>query len=141
MAMQPTVRPPVPDLRLRQLHLDFHTSPLIPGIAEDFDPDEFARTLRDAHIDSITCFAVCHHGLSYYPTKIGTVHPHLTRDLLGGQIEACHSYGRRAPGYLPAAWADEQANQHPECRQLGKDGLPAAPRPLRLSKLHDCQSL
>jgi len=95
--MQPSVRPPVPDLPLRQVHLDFHTSPLIPGIAKDFDPDAFARTLRDAHISSITYFAVCHHGLSYYPTKIGTMHPHLTRDLLGEQIEACYRHGLRAP--------------------------------------------
>jgi len=141
MVMQSTVRPPVPDLRLRQVHLDFHTSPLIPGVGEDFDPDVFARTLRDAHIDSITCFAVCHHGLSYYPTKIGTVHPHLTRDLLGEQIEACHRHGIRAPGYLPVVWSEEQANQHPEWRQIGKDGFPAGRRPIGPIRLHDWQWL
>jgi hypothetical protein len=57
--------PPTPQLRFRQVHLDFHTSPLIPGVGADFEPDTFARTLREAHIDSITCFAVCHHGMFY----------------------------------------------------------------------------
>ena len=28
-------------LRFRQVHLDFHTSPAIPEIGVDFDPDEF----------------------------------------------------------------------------------------------------
>ena len=39
-------------LHFRQIHLDFHTSPLITPIAQDFDPDYFARTLVDAGVDS-----------------------------------------------------------------------------------------
>ena len=41
----------------RHIHLDFHTSPLIPGIGDDFDPEEFARTLEAAGVNSICCFA------------------------------------------------------------------------------------
>lgn len=48
-------------IRYRQVHLDFHTSEYIPDIAADFDKDEFAKTLEEAHVDSITCFARCHH--------------------------------------------------------------------------------
>jgi hypothetical protein len=117
-------------LPFRQVHLDFHTSPLIEGIGEDFDAEQFARTLREAHVDSVTCFAVCHHGLSYYPTTIGTMHPHLKRDLLGEQVEACHRQGIRVPAYITVVWAEEQANQHPEWRQIRKDGIPAGRRPL-----------
>ena len=61
-------------LRYRQVHLDFHTSPLIPGVAADFDADRFADALAAAAVDSITCFARCHHGMLYYPSK---KHPHL----------------------------------------------------------------
>ena len=49
-------------IRYRQVHLDFHTSEYIPDIAADFDKEEFAKTLEEAHVDSITCFARCHHG-------------------------------------------------------------------------------
>ena len=35
-------------LRFRQVHLDFHTSPAIPEIGVDFDPDEFVATLKAA---------------------------------------------------------------------------------------------
>src|SRR5690242_3115984 len=57
-------------LRFRQVHLDFHTSPLIPDVGRDFDAEAFADSVQAGHIDSITCFAKCHHGMSYYPTKV-----------------------------------------------------------------------
>ena len=50
------------DLRFRQIHLDFHTSEFIDGIGSQFDPEEFAATLEKARVNSITCFARCHHG-------------------------------------------------------------------------------
>lgn len=56
-------------LHYRQVHLDFHTSGLIPDIGAEFDPDEFAAAVEKAHVDSITCFARCHHGWLYYDSK------------------------------------------------------------------------
>jgi hypothetical protein len=50
------------DLRFRQIHLDFHASELIDGIGSQFNRDEFAATLEKARVNSITCFARCHHG-------------------------------------------------------------------------------
>jgi hypothetical protein len=72
---------------------------------------------------------------------VGTRHPHLKRDLLGEQIEALHRRGIRAPAYLPVVWSEEQANQHPEWRQIGKDGLPAGRRPIGPIQLHEWQWL
>jgi len=59
----------------RQVHLDFHTPPFIGDVGRDFAPQAFAARLEKARVDSITVFAKCHHGMSYYPTKIGTQHP------------------------------------------------------------------
>lgn len=107
----------------RQIHLDFHTSPFIPGIAADFDPEIFAQTMADAHVSSVTVFAKCHHGMCYYPTKQGTVHPHLQRpDLLGETIEALHRRGIRAPIYTTVVWEEKVADEHPEWRQMRSDG-------------------
>ena len=53
-----------------------------------------------ANVDSVTLFAKCHHGMSYYPTKVGKVHPGLMFDLLGAQIEACHKRDIRAPIFV-----------------------------------------
>ena len=88
--------------RYRQIHLDFHTSPLIPDVGADFDADEFGDTLTEARVNWVTLFAKCHHGMSYYPTKaaLGKMHPSLRIDLMGEQIEACRKRGIAAPVYI-----------------------------------------
>ena len=103
-------------LPYREIHLDFHTSELIPDIGADFDPDEFADTLVKAHVNSITCFARCHHGWIYYDTTLNPErrHPHLTRNLLKEQIEACHARGIRTPIYTTVQWDHFTARHHPE---------------------------
>ncbi len=107
----------------RQVHLDFHTSPYIDDVGCEFDAREFARTLKAAHVNSVTVFAKCHHGQYYYPTKVGTMHPALKgRDLLGEQLEALHREGIRAPIYTTVAWDEDAAARHPDWRQLRSDG-------------------
>lgn len=118
----------------RHIHLDFHTSPLIPEIGVDFDPDEFASTLVQAGVNSICCFAKCHHGLSYYPTKVGTPHPHLGRDLFGEQIEACHRRGINVTAYTTVDWDEDAAEKHPEWRQVDKAGRPIGRGPIDTSE-------
>ena len=86
--------------RFRQFHLDFHTSPEIPDVGRDFDADVFGDTLTASRVNWVTLFGKCHHGMSYYPTKAGVMHPSLTFDLLGAQMEACKKRGIAAPVYL-----------------------------------------
>lgn len=107
----------------RQVHLDFHTSPWIPGVGADFDPAEFARTFKRARVNSVTIFAKCHHGFTYYPSKVCATHPGLVRpDLLGEQIEALHREGIRCPIYITVGWDALMAQNHPEWRPLFRDG-------------------
>ena len=107
----------------RQVHLDFHTSPFIPDVGSEFDAREFAKTMKRAHVNSVTVFAKCHHGQCYYPTKTGVQHPALRgRDLLGEQIEALHREGLRCPIYTTVVWEEDVAQKHPEWRQLTKQG-------------------
>ncbi len=112
------------ELRFRQVHLDFHTSQHIAGIGDAFDPDEFADTLQRAHVNSVTCFARCHHGYIYYDTRLNPErkHPHLERNLLAEQIEACHKRGIRVPIYTTIQWDHYTAEQHPEWLALDADG-------------------
>ncbi len=111
--------------RFRQIHLDFHTSEHIPLVGEAFDAREFASTLYRARVDSITCFARCHHGWLYFDSHEfpELIHPNLVnRDLLKEQIEACHSYGIRAPIYTTIQWDYYTAMRHPEWRVVGPEG-------------------
>ncbi|MCS7049047.1 MAG: beta-galactosidase, partial [Verrucomicrobiae bacterium] len=100
----------------RQVHLDFHTSPHLRDVGVDFDAHEFARTLKRAHVTSVTVFAKCHHGHLYYNTRRPERHPGLKQgfDLLATQIEALHRENIRAPIYLSVQVDEYAANTHPE---------------------------
>jgi hypothetical protein len=116
----------------RQVHLDFHTSGLIGDVASRFDPDKFAATVQAAHVDSVTCFAKCHHGQLYYNTRHPARHPGLPKglDLLGEQVKALHRRGIRAPIYISVQCDEYAANTHPEWIVRQPDGTNFAPKPL-----------
>lgn len=112
-------------LRFRQIHLDFHTSEAITGVAAKFDSEEFAAVLEQARVNSITCFARCHHGWLYYDSKKfpERIHPHLAnRNLLKEQIEACHRHNIRVPVYITVQWDHYTAERHPEWLVVTADG-------------------
>ena len=112
----------LPEVRFRQVHLDFHTSPLVPDVGAEFNADEFAGTLKKAYVDSINIFAKCHWGMSYYPTKVGVMHPSLHFDLLGQMIRACHKHDIHTVIYLCGMWDMRMALQHPDYRVLDENG-------------------
>lgn len=101
-------------MRFRQVHLDFHTSEHIPDIGKQFDKAQFQQALRTGHVNSITLFSKCHHGWSYHPTKANRIHPNLSFDLLGAQIEAAHEIDVRTPVYISAGFDEKYAREHPD---------------------------
>lgn len=109
-------------LRYRQIHLDFHTSPDIPDIGKSFDVEYWVRTFKEAAVNSVTLFATCHHGWSYYDTEVGQRHPHLHFDLLRQQFNALKASDINAPIYLTAGVNDWAAHLHPEWREVDHSG-------------------
>ena len=107
----------------RTIHLDFHTGPDVPDVGHDFDPERFADRFARAHVDSVTVFAKCHHGMLYYDTDRPERHPGLPRDLnlLEQQVEALHARGIRAPIYLSVQCDEWAADQHPDW--VAMDGM------------------
>ena len=115
------------ELRFRQVHLDFHTSGLIDNIGSEFDPETFAKTLSEAHINSITCFGRCHHGYLYYNSEKfpELIHPNLKHlALLEDQISACHANDIRVPVYTTVQWDELQTRLHPEWLMRTPEGKP-----------------
>jgi len=110
------------ELPYRQIHLDFHTSPYIPDAGRDFDPEAFVDTLKMAYVESVNVFAKCHHGLSYYPTKVGRMHPALKIDLLGEMLRVLHRDGIKAPIYFPVGWEEVSAD-NANWLEVGMDGV------------------
>lgn len=117
-------RPPATCLPFRQVHLDFHTSEFIEDVGRDFRKTDFIAALRRGHANSVTAFAKCHHGWSYYPTKVGHPHPHLKRNLLGEMVSACRESGIAVPIYLTVQWDERTARAHPEWRVIKADNAP-----------------
>lgn len=109
-------------LATRQVHLDFHTSEHIPDIGKHFSKKQFQEALQLGRVNQINIFAKGHHSWSYYPTEVGTMHPHLDFDLLGAQIEACHEIGVRCPIYYTVGWSATDAENHPEWCSRHADG-------------------
>lgn len=104
-------------LPTREIHLDFHTSELIPDIASQFDAGEFASTAKEAHVNSMTVFARCHHGWLYYDSKKfpELVHPNLkNKNLLVEEVHALHKEHIKAPVYITVQWDYYSATHHPE---------------------------
>ncbi len=141
-AQSPAVPAPAPargeELSFRQVHLDFHTSPLIPGIGEDFNAAQFVETLKNANVDSVNIFAKDHHGMSYYPTKVGQMHPHLRFDLLGSMITACHKASIRTPVYMSLMWDMKCAEEHAGWRVLDQQGKQIGASPLEAGWIYIC---
>jgi len=104
------------ELAQRQIHLDFHTGQALPDVGADFNPREFARVMKRAHVNSVTVFAKCHHGHLYYATKHPARHPGLRQglDLTRSQVDALHREGIRAPIYISVQCDEFAANTHPE---------------------------
>ncbi len=100
------------------VHLDFHTSPDIDRIGEEFDREKLIRTIKEAKIDLMTVFAKCHHGYTYYPSRVSTMHPGLRFNLLEAELEAIRAAGAKAPIYITMGWSKKDADEHPEWRQI-----------------------
>lgn len=109
-------------LPFRHIHLDFHTSPAIEGVGRDFVAPEFARTLKEADVNSITVFAKCHHGMAYYPTKIGVPHPHLQFDLLGEMLAALHREHIATIIYISTLYDQHMWREHGDWRAIDPNG-------------------
>jgi Hypothetical glycosyl hydrolase 6/Beta-galactosidase trimerisation domain len=129
-------------LPFRQIHLDFHTSPGVPSVGEAFKANEFAQILKDAAVNSITIFAKCNQGMSYYPTKVGVMHPGLKFDLLGEMIEALHKQEIRAVIYISTMYDQYMWEHHGDWRVLDaegrEDGLFQRTGPLEARLGHVC---
>lgn len=125
----------------RHIHLDFHTSPAIANVGKDFNASIFASTLVETSVNSITIFAKCHQGMSYYPTRIGTIHPQLKFDLLGQMIEACHKQKILTFAYISTMYDQLMWREHGEWRVIDEHGVerghrgPAGPLRAELGKV------
>jgi hypothetical protein len=116
----------------RELHVDAHFANL-PAPYEDFDAERAAETLKSAGFQMVSLFAVCNGGYSYYPTKLGVVHPGLKRDFTGEFTRALKKRGVRVLAYvsvgrerreLPVEWQRSPGQMCPNSPWLEQAHIP-----------------
>ncbi len=112
----------IPSHRYRQIHLDFHTGPQCADVGVNFNIQTFVETLQSGQVNQINIFGRCHHGYSYYPTRIGEMHPNLKFDLLGQMIEGLHKADILCPIYMTVKWDDLAGIRHPEWVCVNRQG-------------------
>ncbi|MCC6587553.1 MAG: hypothetical protein IT168_12725 [Bryobacterales bacterium] len=71
----------------RHLHIDAHLSECKEAYA-GFDAERAAQMFEAAGFQMVCYFGACHGGYSYYPTRIGVVHPGLQHDFTGEMTKA-----------------------------------------------------
>ncbi|HHV96941.1 MAG TPA: hypothetical protein GXX37_10805 [Clostridiaceae bacterium] len=109
-------------LMKRAIHLDFHTMPGIYNFNDRWDPEEFARILKNAKVKYINAFAKCNLGFAYYPTKIGIPYPGMKGDMFGDLLRECHKNDIGVSAYVNVGLDHEHARLHRDWCVLNKDG-------------------
>ncbi len=112
----------------RAIHYDFHTSPGIDNILENFDAEKFADKLENAHIEYANVAARCNMGYSYYNTKIGKKYPGLgDRDPLKEIIDACHKRNIGVTAYINVGLNHELMADNYGWLKIAKNGTVYSP--------------
>ncbi len=112
----------------RKIHQDFHNSTHVPKIGAKFNADEWGDRLVAGNVDSIVVFAKDMHGLFYYPSAFGPVHPGLSFDLLGEQVKACRKRGIAVYAYYCVTWDHHMAGTHKDWLVIKRDGSNYLPK-------------
>lgn len=107
----------------RAIHFDYHNLPALPDLGDDFSAEEYVRILCDAKVKYINFFGRCNLGFSYYPTKLGVMHPYLKgKDMLGDMVKECHKHGIGISAYVNGGINHELAGRKREWSVVDKEG-------------------
>jgi len=112
---------------LCKCHPDFHM-PADVVVGEGFNGDAYVRRLKECHADAVAFFAKCHYGHSYYPTRVGHVHPRLQKDMLREVVEGCRKHGVGMVAYYSTFMDTHAAEEHPDWARRLSDGKIARDR-------------
>ena len=104
------------------LFYDNHTQPDVYDFGVNFDTEVFVREVKRCGVDFLTVHARCNRGFTYYPTKLGTPHPALDRDILGGFARECEKHNIKLAAYLNGGISGIESIQHPEWNLVYEDG-------------------
>lgn len=101
---------------MRELLVANHMPPGWENVWSKFDAEAAARMFADAGVQKVCYVAKDAYGFSYYPTKYGVTHPHLSRDEVGEFTAALKRRGIRCIPYFYPGVDRIHYKTHPEWR-------------------------
>ncbi|MFA6470778.1 MAG: alpha-L-fucosidase, partial [Candidatus Latescibacterota bacterium] len=97
----------------RMLHLDSHFYGF-QNVYSGFDAEKAAQMYADAGFQMVSFFAKCGGGYSYYPTKIGVMHPTCRANYTGELTAALKKRNVRRLHYFAIPCERESHKKHPD---------------------------
>jgi hypothetical protein len=97
-------------------------------VLERFNARSIAAHLKRASVEVVNFFAKCHHGNSYYFTRVGHRHPSLKTDVLAEVLDACHSQDIAVSAYYSLCLDENACMQNPDWEAVDPEGKPACGR-------------
>jgi hypothetical protein len=85
----------------RKVHVLYVSPDWATNRHQSFDPETFIEKLKQANCRVVEFYIKDHHGIAYYPTKIGHFGG---RDLLGPLVQASHKAGMKFVAYYSVNW-------------------------------------
>jgi len=93
------------------------------GYLEQFDPEQYAKCMALAGVETAYVYASNCLGLCLYPTEVGYRHSIAEkRDIFGETVEALRRRGIGVVGYLNS-WNTEAAKRHPDWQIVSSNGF------------------
>ncbi len=116
---------------LRRNLVDMHIDDWNEEFLSRFEPEEYIRNLKCAHIQAPMLYLQSHAGHCYWPTKTGHMHSAFVgcEDKMRRLVRMCRREGMKAVGYYSLIYNTFEEDRHPEWRIISRpDGTSARQR-------------
>lgn len=119
---------------LKRIMFDMHLCGWHPKILSKFDAKQMVDNVERAGAEALVVWAKDHWGLSFYPTKVGIVHPRLGQiDVVGQLLEQCKERGISFVAYYSVGTDAAICSRNPNWVIKDVNGEPAYKPESRIS--------
>ncbi len=103
--------------------VDMHIEDWDESFLSEFDPEDYVKNLKTAHIEAAMLYFQSHVGHCYFPTKVGHMHAAFRgrEDMMKRVVELCHAEGIKVVGYYSLIFNTYEADKHPEWNSVSRE--------------------
>ena len=112
--------------KYKKYSLDMHVNVTRDEFLKQFDPEALAKDIISTGAEAGMMYIQSHYGYSYWPTKVGEMHPGLigNEDAFKRLYDEMHKGGMDVDVYFSMIYNNWAYDHHPEWRIKDIDGRP-----------------